>query len=450
MVACAEWVKRKFESLGFTASVEETGATPPWSRVLPTSRAVKPYSSTATTTSSPRTPRRMGYPPSNPISAMSASTPAVRPIIRARSSPTSSASANCWPATGQLPVNVIFLVEGEEEIAQRTSRRLPGKAPRFPGLRHSSSFPTPAWPAHGYPTLTYSFAGSPRWNSRCAAPPRSPPGVFGGAVMNPATAAARLIATLHDESGKVAIEGFYDDVAPLEAWEREAAAALPHHRGRPSRLTGVQALGEAGYSAIERTAHGPPPKSTASAAVIRAKAPRPSCPRKAFAKLTFRLVPNRNPERSSPRRGPSSGETLPARRHAGNRPRPLWRTHYVNSAQPGRQAAARAGTAGRKPALLREGGSIPIVTTGKVLGADSPLLALAVARSPGDTRPTKTSPSKISRRHPPEPGRAGGTRENLNLLPPPFAARLLEICPNKSPVSGSCTPPVLIGASGHL
>ena len=78
-------------------------------------------------------------------------------------------------------------------------------------------------------------------------------GVYGGAVMNPATAAARLVASLHDADGRVAIPGFYDTVQSLADWERAAAAECPVTDADILAQTGSPALfGEAGYSAVER------------------------------------------------------------------------------------------------------------------------------------------------------------------------------------------------------
>ena len=79
-------------------------------------------------------------------------------------------------------------------------------------------------------------------------------GVYGGAVANPATAVARLVASLHDAEGNIAIEGFYDDVRPLEQWERDMWADVPGMTEQDMlAITGSPALfGEPGYSSAER------------------------------------------------------------------------------------------------------------------------------------------------------------------------------------------------------
>ena len=78
-------------------------------------------------------------------------------------------------------------------------------------------------------------------------------GIYGGVVANPATAVARLVASLHDSEGRIAVPGFYDDVAPVASWERDAWARLPFGDADLLRVTGAPELfGEAGYTSLER------------------------------------------------------------------------------------------------------------------------------------------------------------------------------------------------------
>ncbi len=396
MVACAEWVKRKFESLGFTASVEETGGHP------------------AVVAHAPHQPGRKtvliyghyDVQPPEPLEEWV--TPPFEPNIRderiyARGSTDNKGQilahilgvGELLAREGQLPVNVVFLVEGEEETGSEHLAAFLEK--------HRESLACDiiiisdtGMAQHGYPTLTYSLRGIAALEFKVRGPSLDlHSGVFGGAVMNPATAVARLIATLHDENGKVAIEGFYDDVAPLEAWEREAAAALPITEDDLRALTGVQTLfGEAGYSAIERTGARPTAEVNGIGGGYQGEGTKTVLPKEAFAKLTFRLVPNQKPEKilalaeAHLRKHCPPGVTLEiVPGHYGE-------PYYVNPHSPAGEAAMRAleTVFGRKPALLREGGSIPIVTTfKKVLGADSLLLALASpdcqAHSPNENFP---------------------------------------------------------------
>ena len=127
----------------------------------------------------------------------------------------------------ELPVNIHFVVEGEEEVG---SNNLPkfleqNKAALKCDVAVVSDT---GMVARGVPTLSYGLRGVTALEMKISGPKMDlHSGVFGGAVQNPITALARLLATLHDEDGHVAIEGFYDTVKPLEDWEREAWRKLP-------------------------------------------------------------------------------------------------------------------------------------------------------------------------------------------------------------------------------
>ena len=228
MIACAEWLKHKFLDLGFQADVYQTGGHP---AVI------------ARTPHDPAQPTILIYghydvQPPEPLAEWT--TPPFDPSIRdgriyARGSTDNKGqimahilgAGDLLAQGGTLPVNLIFLVEGEEEI---------GSDNLGPFLeRHRAELDCDVivisdtgMAADGYPTLTFSLRGIAALEFTVHGPSHDlHSGVFGGAVMNPVTAAARLIASLHDQDGKVAIDGFYNDVRPLLDWEREAAAALP-------------------------------------------------------------------------------------------------------------------------------------------------------------------------------------------------------------------------------
>ncbi|MEM6916986.1 MAG: M20/M25/M40 family metallo-hydrolase, partial [Verrucomicrobiota bacterium] len=121
---------------------------------------------------------------------------------------------------GELPVNVIFLLEGEEEIGS------PNLAPFLEAHKEALACDICAVSdtgmiGPGVPTMTYGLRGIACLEYTIHGPSLDlHSGVYGGAVPNPATVAARLVSTLHDEAGIVQIPGFYDSVVPLEAWER--------------------------------------------------------------------------------------------------------------------------------------------------------------------------------------------------------------------------------------
>ena len=128
---------------------------------------------------------------------------------------------------GDLPVNVIFLVEGEEEIG---SPNLAAFLKEHGSGWHAElvAISDTGMVAPGIATLTYGLRGILCLEIRLRGPSADlHSGIFGGSVANPATVSSRIVAKLHDDSGRVAIPGFYDRVLPLEPWERMLWASLP-------------------------------------------------------------------------------------------------------------------------------------------------------------------------------------------------------------------------------
>jgi acetylornithine deacetylase/succinyl-diaminopimelate desuccinylase-like protein len=296
---------------------------------------------------------------------------------------------------GTLPVNVTFLIEGEEEIGSPNLEAFL-RANRDELACDVVVISDTGMAAHGHPTLTYALRGIAALEFTVRGPSHDlHSGVFGGAVANPATAVARLVASLHDADGRVAIEGFYDDVAPLAPWEREAAAALPITDADLCALTGVEVLvGEPGFTALERLGARPTAEVNGIGGGYQGEGTKTVLPAQAFAKLTFRLVPNQDPEKilalaeSHLRRHCPPGARLEI--HRGHSGEPYCADPNSAYGQAARRALATV--FGRPPALMREGGSIPIVTTFKsILGADTLLLALASpdcrAHSPNENFP---------------------------------------------------------------
>src|SRR5213082_3677702 len=154
----------------------------------------------------------------------------------------------------ELPVNLHLVIEGEEEI---------GSANLGPFLNQNRDalkcdvgvVSDTGMIGRGVPTMSYGLRGVTALEIKVTGPKMDlHSGVFGGAVANPITALAQLLATLLDREGRVAIAGFYDRVKPLENWEREAWRKLPVDGDKLIREeTGVPELfGEAGYDSMER------------------------------------------------------------------------------------------------------------------------------------------------------------------------------------------------------
>jgi acetylornithine deacetylase/succinyl-diaminopimelate desuccinylase-like protein len=285
---------------------------------------------------------------------------------------------------GSLPVNVIFLIEGEEEIGSpnlgsflREHREK--LACDFVAISDTAMAPG------NKPALTYALRGIAAMELIVRGPSRDlHSGLFGGAVANPATVVSRLIASLHDSEGRVQIPGFYDAVRPLQPWEREAAAALEEASGGDAsikELAGVSELvGEKGFTTIERIGARPTAEVNGIGGGYQGAGTKTVLPSQAFAKLTFRLVADQDASAIlSAAEEYLRSQTPPGvlleiiAGHSGA-------AYQSDPNSPDGLAArkALAGAFGAEPLLLRDGGSIPILATLKeILGVDSYLLGLA-------------------------------------------------------------------------
>jgi acetylornithine deacetylase/succinyl-diaminopimelate desuccinylase-like protein len=193
----------------------------------------------------------------------------------------------------ELPVNVHLVIEGEEEIG---SANLGGFLnENRDALRCDVAVVSDTGMiARGLPTLSYGLRGVTALEIKVTGPKMDlHSGIYGGAVANPITALAQLLATLHDHEGRVAIAGFYDRVKPLEDWEREAWRELPFDGDKlVLKETGVPELfGETGYNSLERVWARPTAEINGIGGGYQGKGTKTVIASHAIAKLTFRLVP---------------------------------------------------------------------------------------------------------------------------------------------------------------
>ena len=284
---------------------------------------------------------------------------------------------------GSLPVNLIFLLEGEEEIG----------SPNLPGFLEERKeelacdvivVSDTGMVAPGVPTLGYGLRGITCCEVLVKGPDKDlHSGVYGGAVANPATAAASLIASLHDDAGRVAVPGFYDEVEPLADWERKMWAEIPGV-GKEDLLavTGSPDLfGEEGYSSAERLWARPTCEVNGMWGGYQGEGSKTVLPAEAGFKLSCRLVPDQDPalilervkahlEASLP-----SGVTMEFEvGHSGK----AYACDPHSSAGKAAQDSLEE-VFGAKPVLIREGGSIPIIQSMKeILGTDTLMLGLAL------------------------------------------------------------------------
>lgn len=283
---------------------------------------------------------------------------------------------------GDLPVNVVFVIEGEEEVGSTHLGRVlvdHREALRADIVAVSDT----GMVAPGTPTFTYGLRGIVCMELRLQGPAVDlHSGIFGGSVANPATVLSRVIAALHDAHGRIAVPGFYDDVAPLEDWERTLWAQLPLTDVEWLHTTGAKQLaGEEGFRTLERVWARPTAEVNGLTSGYQGEGSKTIVPSKAVAKLSFRLVPNQDPEKVRRqitdflrRLCPESVSMDVSCQHEGKpylvRPDSLY----------GRAAQRALERTFQKPvAFIREGGSVPITQTFRdVLGTDTLLLGLAL------------------------------------------------------------------------
>jgi len=287
--------------------------------------------------------------------------------------------AEAWVRTeGRLPLNLKFIIEGEEEVgSQALERYLAKHAQRLACDCVVISDSVQYGP--GRPAITYALRGIAYFELRLTGPNRDlHSGSFGGSVTNPANALARMLAGLVDDHGRVQIPGFYDDVVPIAAEEREQLAALDFEETEYFRELGVDgAAGEEGYTTLERRWARPTYDVNGLAGGYAGDGAKTIVPATATAKLSFRLVPDQDPKKiAAALKSRLEGLCPPGIRmelldlHGS-------RGVLVPRDSPYVEAAARAVEHGfgRRPVFTREGGSIPIVTSfHDALGADTLLL----------------------------------------------------------------------------
>jgi len=248
-------------------------------------------------------------------------------------------------------------------------------------------------PSLRHPALTYGLRGIMAFEITLHGPSRDlHSGIYGGTLDNPAMALSQMLAKLRDKNGRVAIPGFYGDVVPLSAYERKQLARLPFNERDYKKFLGVpELLGERGFTAIEQRSARPTLEINGLTSGYQGEGSKTIIPAWARAKITCRLVPNQKPAKVrtllSKHLKSICPPTVRLQIDSGHGGDP----YLVSPESSEAQAALRALKAafGFEPLLIREGGSIPIVTDfKKQLGADTLLLGLALpddnAHSPNE------------------------------------------------------------------
>jgi succinyl-diaminopimelate desuccinylase len=288
-------------------------------------------------------------------------------------------SAEAWiKINGSLPVNLKYVIEGEEEVGSANLEKFVlEQSDRLACDCLVISDGGQFGPCR--PAITCGLRGIVYLQLNLRGPCRDlHSGGFGGAVSNPANALARMLAALIDDRGRIQVPGFYDDVAPLSDAQREQFAALPFDEAEFMEEIGVSELhGEEGHTTLQRLWTRPTFDICGLTSGYQGEGAKTVLPATASAKLSFRLVPNQDPEKIAEGVRKILADVCPPGIEmtlAGGHGAPAV---MVPIESPYVQAAVRAieHGFGNRPVFTGEGGSIPIVSVFRqALGADVLLL----------------------------------------------------------------------------
>ncbi len=267
--------------------------------------------------------------------------------------------------TGNLPVNLRFLLEGEEEIGSPNLSAFISLHKDFLASDFALNVDTGILAAD-QPSITYALRGLAYFEIRITGPDHDlHSGLYGGIVHNPAQVLSELIAGMHDEQGRITLPGFYNKVRPLDDEERAELARLPLTEATYKGLTGVPALwdGESGYTAIERLGARPTLEVNGLLSGYTGEGSKTVLPGKAMAKISCRLVPDQDPNeveqqlRQYIKTHAPETVTYELINHAGGRASISDR----HSTSVEAMFKALETVWDKRPVFRREGGSVPVV-----------------------------------------------------------------------------------------
>ena len=273
----------------------------------------------------------------------------------------------------KLPVNVVVIAEGEEEIGSEHLASFVEEQKKLL-MADAVVISDSAMFAPGLPSILSSLRGLAYFEINVQGPKGDlHSGSYGGAVVNPAMALARILATFHDENGHIAIPGFYDKVRDWDPKIREQMRSLPFDEKTLMKETGVDALGgEKGYTTLEKLWIRPTCEVNGLLSGYTGEGAKTVLPAKAMAKVSCRLVPDQDPAdieklmKAHVAKFAPKGVKVEVKHLHGGRP---WRAELNG---PIFDAARKALGAAfeREPVITGEGGSIPVVGDfEKILGA---------------------------------------------------------------------------------
>jgi acetylornithine deacetylase/succinyl-diaminopimelate desuccinylase-like protein len=372
---CAEWVQKSMTAAGMKAKIMPTGGHPvvlgEWRGAGDKAPTVLVYG-------------HYDVQPAEPLELWTS--PAFEPVIRdgriyARGSVDDKgqlflhikAIEAHLKVRGKLPVNMIVLAEGEEEVGSENLEKFIEENAKllacdYVVISDSSMF------APGLPSILSSLRGLAYFQidvQGAAGDLHS--GSYGGAVANPATVLARIIASFHDADGHIAIAGFYDKVKDWSASAREAIRKLPFtDKTFLEESAATAAVGEKGYSTLERVWTRPTCEVNGLLSGYTGEGAKTVLPAKAMAKVSCRLVPDQSPPeiqelmKAHIAKLTPPGVTVTVQHLHGGRP---WRAELDGPLFDAARRALKTAFA-KDPVIVGEGGSIPVVGDfQRVLGA---------------------------------------------------------------------------------
>src|SRR3954468_590813 len=265
---------------------------------------------------------------------------------------------------GKLPVNVIVLAEGEEEVGSVNLEKFISEHAKELAcdcvvISDSTMF------APGLPSILSSLRGLAYFEINVRGPQGDlHSGIYGGAVVNPAMALARILATMHDKNGRVAIKGFYSDVRDWGARARQAMKKLPFKDKNFLAEVGAPALGgEKGFTTLERVWMRPTCEVNGLLSGYTGEGAKTVLPAKAMAKVSCRLVSDQTPEKINElmrahvaKVAPKGVKVTVTHLHGGKPWRNQPSGRFFEAARDALKAAF-----GRDVVVTGEGGSIPVV-----------------------------------------------------------------------------------------
>lgn len=288
-------------------------------------------------------------------------------------------AAEAWlKATGDIPVNIEFLFEGEEEIGsphllayiESHRQELAGDVAVISDTpMHAPDVPAICYGIRGLAAMEVTVKG-PYQDLHS--------GAFGGTVANPALVLSRLLSSLQDADGRITVPGFYDDVEPVSAFDRQAIERLEFSDAQLQQELQVPKLwGEPGYSTLERMWLRPTLEINGITAGYQGTGQKTIIPGQASAKISCRLVPHQDPHKIQDhieewlRSQLPSTVTMDVVKHSGTT---MSVTIPVDDPIMAAASAAVQDVFGVAPVLFRRGGSMAIIEWFQTVLHQTPLL----------------------------------------------------------------------------